>query len=178
MERRIFLLTLVVLGLLAIPPTQSPLESQFDCIFPEEPNNIVWDESGSITLVAMNWEGDRQSAVEKAIEKVVPLLEDSPFWPPNRGGTVPVYPANEELIWCWQEKQHQDGGVRWGSFRPRTGPYGPGIYLLPNLDPLALKVALAHEGVHAFWTSDELTPRLVTVPIILNYFRTLLGGSP
>lgn len=175
MGKKSFLLVLIAFGLLAIPSAQP--EPQFDCVFPETPNNIVRDESGSITLIALNWEGDRQAEVEKAIEEVVPLLESSPFlrWPPARGGgTVPVYPATEELTWCW----HRNHEKQWGAFRSRTGPYGPGIYLLPDLDPSALRVTIAHEAVHAFWTSDELLPRLVSVPIILSYVRTLPGRSP
>jgi len=172
--KKIISLTLAVLGLmLLVSPSAQP---QFSCVFPEEPNNIVRSGGGSITLVALNWEGDSQP-VEEAIKEVIPLLEESPFlsWPPARGsGTVPVYPATEELIWCWN-RNHK---LQWGEFRSRTGPTGPGIYLLPNLDPLALRVTIAHETVHAFWTGNELIPRLVSVPIIVNYTMARIKGSP
>lgn len=174
MGRKIVLLTLVAFGLLAIPSQPEP---QFSCTFPTSPNNIVQD-GDRIRLVAMNW-GDRQAVVEKAIEEVIPLLEDSPFlsWLPARGGgTVPVYPATPQLAACWEREY--PGKKVYGSFRAVSGPYGPGIYLLPNLDHLTLKVTLAHESVHAFWTSNELIPRLVSVPIIVGDIKMLPRGSP
>ena len=171
---KIISLTLVILGLMIVPSSQP--EPLFDCVFPEEPNYLI--RSGdTINLITLNWKEEKQAGVEEAIKEIIPLLEESPFlsWPPARGeGTVPVYPATEELIWCWQK----EGRKQWGSFRSRTGPYGPGIYLLPSLDPLWLRVTLAHETVHAFWTRDELIPRLVSVPIIVNYTMARTKGSP
>jgi len=171
---KIISLTLVFLGLMIVPSSQP--EPLFDCVFPEEPNYLI--RSGdTVNLITLNWKEEKQTEVEKAIEEVVPFLKDNPFlsWPPARGsGTVPVYPATEELIWCWN-RNHK---LQWGEFRSRTGPTGPGIYLLPNLDPLALRVTIAHETVHAFWTGNELIPRLVSVPIIVNYTMARIKGSP